>query len=338
MSTTSRTRRALSVVACAVVVGAIALPAQARVMLDPTPRSASHSYSCPLTGKKTQRVKARRPAVAVKVDNSPEARPQSGLGDADVVVESLVEGGMTRLTAVYHCGQASSAGPVRSGRYDDGEMLDTFTSFLAMSGSNVPVADSLDLWGMFTVDEESAHDAMFREDSLEEPYNLFANTEALRSLAWENNVEGPDEMTFGSLPPGSKVADVIELEFSEATHVDYRWTRKGWARSQDGDAYMSDGERVYVANVLVQVVPVNESETIVDSEGVASPVMGLSGDGKAYLFRNGRVLAGRWTDHGEGAPEFKTNKGKRFTFNTGNTWYELVPSSEGQLTGKVAYH
>jgi Protein of unknown function (DUF3048) N-terminal domain/Protein of unknown function (DUF3048) C-terminal domain len=324
-----------------VSVVALALPtvASASVVSDAVERSSARtSATCPLTGKKAKRSVTNRPAVAVKIDNSEEGRPQSGLNKADVVIESPVEGGMTRLTAVFHCGSADSVGPVRSARYDDAEVVEQFTSFLAMSGANAPVEEQLNLWGLVTVDEASAADAMARDEELDEPYNLFAHTEALRSMAWENDVERPDDMIFGSIPPGSSKTTVVELDFSDATNVGYRWTRKGWARSQDGEASMSGGDRVYVQNVLVQEVDVTLSETLVDVDGIASPLMSLEGDGKAYLFRNGRVLPGKWSDDGEGAPAFRTKKGKRFTFTTGNTWYEFVPSGDGDVTGKVAYH
>ena len=320
---------------------ALVLPtvASASVMSDAVERaSAGTSATCPLTGKKAKQSVTNRPAVAVKVDNSEEGRPQSGLGKADVVIEGPVEGGMTRLTAVFHCGSADSVGPVRSARYDDAEVVAPFTNFLAMSGANAPVQEQLNLWGLVSVDEASAADAMARDEDLDEPYNLFARTEALRAMALENDVERPAGMIFGSIPPGSSKTTVVELEFSDATKVGYRWTRKGWARSQDGEASMSDGVRVHVQNVLVQEVDVTLSETLMDVDGVASPLMSLDGEGKAYLFRNGRVLPGKWSDDGDGGPVFRTKKGKRFTFTTGNTWLELVPSGDGDVTGKVAYH
>jgi hypothetical protein len=200
------------------------------------------------------------------------------------------------------------------------------------------VAANLEESGVVAVDEVSGGNAMQRDEDLDAPYNLFADTEALRALAAESLVESPAHMTFGSIPPGSTKTTVVELEFSDSTSVGYRWTRKGWARSQDGSAFTSGGDRVYAQNVLVQVVDVAASTTLVDVNGVASPLMSLEGKGKAYLFRDGKALPGKWSDDGAGGPVFKTNKGKRFTFATGPTWYEFVPSAAGELAGKVAYH
>jgi hypothetical protein len=179
---------------------------------------------------------------------------------------------------------------------------------------------------------------MTRDEDLDAPYDLFADTEALRSLASDNLVARPDGLTFGSLPPGAVKASVVELKFSSEMSVGYRWTKQGWARSQNGDPAVSDDGRVYAQNVLVQVVDVAASPTLVDENGAPSPLMSLGGRGKAYLFRNGRALPGKWSDDGDGAPLFRTKKGKRFAFTPGNTWFELVPSAAGDLTGKVAFH
>src|SRR5687768_5109698 len=73
---------------------------------------------CPLTGEDPEE-ELPRPAVAVKIENSPQSRPQAGLLEADVVFEEIVEGGVTRFAAIYHCGSSKKVGPVRSARFDD---------------------------------------------------------------------------------------------------------------------------------------------------------------------------------------------------------------------------
>ncbi|HEV3471905.1 MAG TPA: DUF3048 domain-containing protein, partial [Actinomycetota bacterium] len=112
---------------------------------DPSPPAAAPSPTevptatkprCPLTGKEPRRgIDLDRPAVAVKIENSPQARPQHGLENADLVFEEIVEGGITRFMAIYHCGSSKDAGPVRSARFDDPKLARPFTRVLAFSGS-----------------------------------------------------------------------------------------------------------------------------------------------------------------------------------------------------------
>ena len=77
---------------------------------------------CPLTGlRATGDAVPARPALAVKIENSPLARPQAGLNDADIVYEEPVEGGITRFIALYQCADVDRLGPVRSARTTDPE-------------------------------------------------------------------------------------------------------------------------------------------------------------------------------------------------------------------------
>ena len=81
-----------------------------------------------------------RMAAAVKISNSPIVRPQSGLSKADVVVEHLAEGGITRFTAIFHSEDAERIGSVRSARLIDLEIPALFDAFLVYSGASGEVS------------------------------------------------------------------------------------------------------------------------------------------------------------------------------------------------------
>ena len=112
------------------------------VARTPTPLPAGVS---PFTGLKASdpRVLDRMPA-AVKISNSPIVRPQSGLSRADVVVEHLAEGGITRFTAIYHSQEAERIGSVRSARLIDLELPVLFDAFLVYSGASGEVSRLLE--------------------------------------------------------------------------------------------------------------------------------------------------------------------------------------------------
>src|SRR5687768_10647918 len=82
---------------------------------------------CPLTGvEAADGVDIDRPALAVKIDNAPPARPQAGLDAADIVYEELGEGGLTRFLTIFHCNDSGEVGPVRSARNVDPDILQEF--------------------------------------------------------------------------------------------------------------------------------------------------------------------------------------------------------------------
>ena len=123
----------------------------------------SEPDECPLSGDKpNNKDLIDRPAVAVKVENAQIAYPLSGLQDAEVVYEEVVEGGVTRFMAIYHCTDSTKVGPVRSARVVDPGIMVPITQILAYSGQNAPVLKALEEADIVRIDERAAKGAMER--------------------------------------------------------------------------------------------------------------------------------------------------------------------------------
>lgn len=304
----------------------------------PVRASKATKAECPLTGKTAPTKTTKRPSVAVRVSNSPDARPQSGVGTADLVVETPVEGGMTRLIVVYHCSSTPTAGPVRSARMDDPAIVTPFSKLFGFSGANAPVMDELDSSGLLTVTELSQDESIFRVPAGSSDVNAVrANVSTLRTVAQAAGQTKPStRFRFGDVQRGSSVS-TVDLDFGSTT-VQYRWKSGSWARSQDGATFRdAAGPQVKADNVLVQEVDTNASTSLFDSAGAPSPRFDLVGSGRAFLFRDHRVIVGTWTDSGPGAPVFRTKKGSLMKLDSGRTWLEMVPSPDGDLPGTIAY-
>ena len=294
-----------------------------------------------IDGTGAQGGKIDRPAVALKIENSREARPQSGLENADVVYEEVVEGGITRFMALYHCGQSAKAGPVRSARFDDAKIALPFTRVLAYSGSNAFVEKELNKRSMVTLTELNAGDAFFRVPTgSTDIHSLYANTEKIRSQAPKKaDAPGDGVFEFGELHEGASDARKVTINFNSSNTIEYRWGQGAWWRFEAGEKFVSaSGGQISVPNLLVQRVDVDNSKKIVDPAGNPSPDIELAGKGKALLFRDGHVTEGVWKVKKEGdAPTFETRSGKSFTFAEGPIWVELVPSGKGQVKGSFSY-
>jgi hypothetical protein len=299
---------------------------------------------CPLTGEEPRNDEVvERPAVGLKIENASVARPLSGLEDADVVYEELVEGGATRFMAVYHCGDTAKAGPIRSARLVDPAILMPKTKILGYSGGNQTVLDALDEAGIVSVTEDSAGDAMERvpREGLSLEHTLYANTGGVRKLGRKRFDEPPpdDSFAFGELQEGSKKASSISLNFGGASEITYEWGRSGWRRSQDGEAFLDDsGEQITVTNVLIEEHDVRASD-VVDVTGTPSiEIVNETGRGRAVLFRDGRAIEGRWRrDSVEDSVTFETRAGDEIVFAPGAIWIELVPSETGEVKGSFSY-
>ena len=326
------------------VCAACSSDAQAPVAAGGTAEKAGTAPEPPpvcIDGARAEGAKIDRPAVALKIENSSEARPQSGLEEADLVYEEIVEGGITRFMALYHCGQSAKAGPVRSARFDDPKLALPFTRVLAYSGSNAIVEKELNKRSIVSLTELNAGNAFFRVPAgSTDIHSLYANTEKIRHQApHKAKAPGDPIFDFGQLQEGAKKARKVKINFNASNTIEYRWGMGKWWRFEAGEKFMSaSGGQIAVPNLLLQQVDVDNSKRIVDPAGNPSPDIDLTGGGKALLFRDGHVIKGLWKigKHAE-SPHFETRSGTRFTFAPGPIWIELVPSKKGQVKGSFSY-
>ncbi|MDP9224105.1 MAG: DUF3048 domain-containing protein [Actinomycetota bacterium] len=301
---------------------------------------------CPLTGRSPAHESVlKRPAVAVKVENNPAAYPLSGLEKADVVFEEEVEGGLSRFMAIYHCGDATKVGPVRSARVVDPDIMRPITRILADAGSNAIVDKALAKAHITVIDELSAGAAMRRvpRPGISSEHTLYANTAALRKIGKKHYKRPPadDIFKFGGLQKDvSKKARTITINFSSGNIAGYKWSKGHWLRFQDGSPMMAEsGHQIAVTDVIIEQHKVNYSKTIVDVLGNPSTeIADVTGSGRAVLFRDGRAIKGKWSRSSISQPvHFSTRSGDEMQLKPGNVWIELVPSQKGDVKGSFSF-
>ncbi|MDQ3661743.1 MAG: DUF3048 domain-containing protein [Actinomycetota bacterium] len=301
--------------------------------------------TCPLSGDEPRdEALLDRPAVAIKVENAAIAYPLSGLEKAEVVYEELVEGGVTRFMAIYHCSDSNKVGPVRSAREIDPTIMTPTARILGFSGANEPVLKALDEAEIVQVTESAAGDAMRRvpRAGLTSEHTLYASTPKIRKVGQKKFEDPPpgDSYESGKLPEGAKKAGSIEIVFSSATTIDYKFEGGRYLRSQNGAAFETEtGGQLAVDNVLIEEHEIALSKKIVDVAGNPSVVIAdQTGSGRAVLFRDGRVVVGRWSRESVETPvTFETEQGDKMLFSPGSTWVHLVPSDKGEVKGSFDY-
>jgi hypothetical protein len=279
----------------------------------------------------------------VKIENSTEARPQSGLDHADVVFEELVEGGITRFAAIFQCDSVKKAGPVRSARFDDPDFIAPVTPALAFAGANAIVTGSLTKHHMKQFTDLNDSQALYRvPPGNTNEHSLFANVTMLLTQARAKHVHAPaaDLFHFGPPPVKIKPAKKVALKFedsSAAEFIRWRWKKGSWKRFESGQPFMAaDGHQISAPNLLIQRVNVTLSTMLVDVAGNPSPRITFSGHGNALLFRRGGVIRGRWKQR-HGRFIYVTRSGKPLTFATGPIWVELLPSDKGPIKGTISF-
>ena len=294
---------------------------------------------CPLSGADGSAGDIDRPAVAVKIENSPAAYPLSGLDDAEVVFEELVEGGMTRFMAIYHCTDTDKAGPVRSARIVDPPIVSPITRILAAAGGNAIVRKALDKAKIVTIDEDTPGGALRRisRPGITSEHTLYGHTEKIRKVGSEKFDDLPQEgiFRFGDAPSGGEKATSVTLFFSQADPIVYDWSGGAWERSQHGEAFQVEGGKISVDNVIIELHEVNYSKKLFDVAGnpsieIADPV----GSGDALVFRDGKVFEATWSRKAVTDRVVYTGAdGEEIALAEGTTWVALLPNNKGEVKG-----
>jgi hypothetical protein len=173
-------------------------------------------------------------------------------------------------------------------------------------------------------------------------HTLYAHSSKLRKLGAKRFDEPPpgDSYSFGELAGKSRRARRLTIHFSGATEVTYEYAKGRWLRSQDGEPFVAEsGQRIGVDNVIIEEHDLVFSETITDVAGNPSiEISDPTGQGRALLFRDGRVVRGRWIRESiESAVRFETRAGDVMTLKPGITWVELVPSGKGDVKGSFSF-
>jgi hypothetical protein len=299
------------------------------------------AHNCPLTGVPAPGGKVpQHPALAVKIGNDPNSRPQSGLDDADIVYEEMAEGGITRYMAVFQCQNAPLIGPIRSVRWDDWNMLQQYGhAILAYSGGIDPwmqVAASLPFIYNANGSIFPTANAYFRYSSSTAPadqgapYNYYSSTVALWKLFPKVTKPPPQLFKFSKAVPASATPVAsASVDFSESSPVVWHWstTIHKWLRYYDTTPDTDpSGHQFQATDVIIQIVPTSPgpySESGADSPDVESHMIGT---GKAYVLRNGMIEKGTWSRPGPySITKFTFPNGKPMRLYPGNVWYELVP-------------
>ncbi|WP_373463092.1 DUF3048 domain-containing protein [Streptomyces sp. DSM 40167] len=272
---------------------------------------------------------ATGPVLAVKVDNAPEARPQTGLDAADVVYAEPVEGGLSRLMALYATRLPEEVGPVRSARESDLELLRQFDRpTLAYSGAQSKLLPLIEEAPLRAVTPGDAPDAYVRNDDRQAPHNLY-----LRPGELPAEPAGAGALTtgftFGKAPEGGRAESSRTVRYP-ATSFTFTWSesRDRWLVSLDGSpAGAADGEGPAPATVVVQHVTVRDS-AFRDFRGSNSPYVESVGSGPAEVLRDGRTYDATWT-RGTAADgtTFTTRDGAALNFAEGPVWVVFAGGS-----------
>lgn len=290
----------------------------------------------PLTGRSLSAAEADevlgRPALVVKIDNHPRARPQTGLDLADIVFDLRAEG-VTRFAAVFQSHIPDPVGPVRSSRTSDFDLVRGLdTPIYASSGGNDYVTAGLRELPIIELTNRTRNE-YYRDFARPAPHNLFVMGSDLYALAPDATTPPDPWFTYrqpGDRPPAGAVDAIgpVTVSFSESPVVTHTWDAEvgGWLRTQDGRPHLtSDGAQLAPENVVITI-----TDYVTSPADAASPEVVSVGGGPAAVLTDGKIIVGTWSRAtAEDPMSLADVDGEPIALTPGRTW--VIMPEAGQV-------
>lgn len=309
---------------------------------DPGDDPAVATTPCPLCGTPVAEDKVRHRPLAVVIDNLAAARPQSGLGDACLTYEMLVEGGITRLVAFYLHNDSAAVGPVRSLRPYMLDLVMPLGAVVTHVGGSPQAYNDLNSLAPAAMDVDAMEyaGAFWHMQSRRSPHNTFTGISLMRAASQDLGYEGtelaaPTAAAFRfaatadpeALPAGQTAAR-FTLTYATvggySVTYDYDTESDQWLRYLGGSAHVdaATNRQLRATTVIVQYV---RSQVITgDTEGRLE--FGMTGSGDAQVFTLGRALQAQWTKGGRTAVTIFTDQdGQPLELPPGPVWVLIAP-------------
>ncbi len=312
----------------------------------PTPTPTPKPKIWPLTGMPvTGDASINRRPLNVRMPNDPNARPQYGLNKADIVFEMIVEGGVTRFSAIFHSMDADVVGPVRSYRFSDLHITQMLKGALVSSGSTIEehdaVSQSIKDGNMLSVDAERDGAPYYRVAFRPAPNNEFTSTPADRQAVNRAGGSGPVDVPplafvpAGNTDPtaggftGAQAATTMTVPFLGPWASTFTWdaAAKGYRRSQQGvQTVDGDGSGPILAkNVVVITTDIWTTSVLEDSLGSHGLDYRMTGGGPVSVFRDGLRMDGTWKrDSVIDMFTFWDSSGKQLLLEPGQSWLSFI--------------
>lgn len=273
------------------------------------------------------------PGVLIaSIDNKSEARPQSGLDKADMVIEMIAEGGITRYLAFFYSKAAPLIGPIRSARYYFVYIAKPYNTPLAHAGGSTRALQLIADLRVPDLDEiYNSQYAFWRDNKRFAPHNLYTSSEKLlaeverRGLHISSLPKLPDGAMAGGTPASS-----VSLVYSPNYKVTWQWQEGKYLRSINGQLHkVKDGPQIVADNLVIMSAV--HRDVVTD---VLRTDIDIIGSGSAKFLRNGQAYTGTWkkasaNDHFE-----FTVEGQPYKFQDGITWMQVIMSMDDVTIGQ----
>ena len=297
---------------------------------EPVEEVAKEEYICLLTGlgvENEEDIKHR--PIAVMIDNERNARPQSGITEADIVFEMPVEGNITRYMAIYHHLPSEKIGPVRSARPYFIDKAMEFDAIYVHCGGSPQALKDIKTLKVDAFDDLSGTPVFWRSTDRKMPHNLYTNTKFTREVASTRKIDRTINLEYFKfnedfVAPDGGNGDKIVINYDKNYKVSYIYNKEErvYYRQINGDN-MKDKENkkdITTTNIIIEKVGLK----VLDNAGRLE-IYNI-GKGRGYLLTGGKLVEIEWNKPDrKGRTVYKTINGEEIKINKGVTWVQVVP-------------
>jgi len=300
----------------------------------------------------------QRPVVATMIENSLDARPQSGLDQAGIVFEAIAEGGVTRFMAVFQDTQPSYIGPVRSARPYYVQWALGFDAAYAHVGGSPDALNDIKSWNVRDLDQFHNGGSYQRISSRYAPHNVYTSVTTLAQLAQSKGYNTSTytgfsrkaDQPYKAPTPATATqpaktndtrtaANTIDMIFSGPaynSHFDYDASTNSYKRSEAGQPHMeadASGKQTQITPKVVVAMVVPMVRGALDASGAYYSDYNPVGTGQIFVFQDGTVTQGTWSKASINASlSFNDASGQPLKLNRGQTWIGAITAA-----GNVQY-
>lgn len=293
---------------------------------SPSYAPVTAKYYAPYTGEEvTKEVSEKTPFMAI-IENSVDARPQSGLYGADIVYETMAEGGIPRFIALFQKNSPDKIGPIRSARPYFISLTRGYNLPFAHCGYSEEAKEMIEQQHLMSMNEFTYGSSFWRSTDRKMPHNLYTSADKLTALAKSLNYIKPSPMAlrFDSTywdNTSMGTADTVSLKLNRYYSTGYTYKDGIYYKSMDGKAALDkeNSTPLTAKNIVIQVTGIS-----IQSDNLHINVK-LIGQGDGYVISNGRFIKMKWSRSSESdQTTIKDESGNEIKLNPGNTWWHII--------------
>ena len=291
----------------------------------------SKKFFSPYTGEEVAKEIYDNVAVMAIIENSDGARPQSGLNAADIVYETMAEGGIPRFIALFQKNNSDKIGPIRSARPYFIDISKEYNLPFAHCGGSEDALNAIKNENLMSLNEMRYSSTYWRDKERIAPHNLYTSSEKLRDLVKTKGYTTSPKVNINfdkkywvnqNLP----VANEIFLKMNRFYTTSYSFKEGFYNKHMNNTPSLNkeDNSQLSFKNIVIQIASITLRKD--DPKGHVD--IALIGEGNGYVISNGRYMKMKWyKPDAKGQTLIKDETGKTIPLNPGNTWWNIIDAS-----------